>query len=67
VLPRIHCPTLILRAEWSGILSRRTAARMRDAIPRASLLEVPDTYHHLTLERPRRVAGTIRRFLTGHP
>ncbi|MGE5849862.1 MAG: alpha/beta fold hydrolase [Candidatus Methylomirabilota bacterium] len=67
VLPRIHCPTLVLRAERSSILSHRTAARMRDAIPRASLLEVPDTYHHLTLERPRRVAGAIRRFLTGHP
>jgi pimeloyl-ACP methyl ester carboxylesterase len=67
LLPRIHSPTLILRAERSGILSRRTAAKMHDAIPRASLLEVPDTYHHLTLERPRVVAGTIRRFLTCHP
>jgi pimeloyl-ACP methyl ester carboxylesterase len=65
VLPRIRCPTLILRAERSGILSRRMAIRMRNAIPRASLLEVPDTYHHLTLERPRRVAGAIRGFLTG--
>ncbi|HSC72125.1 MAG TPA: alpha/beta hydrolase, partial [Candidatus Methylomirabilis sp.] len=67
VLPRIHCPTLILRAARSGILSGRTAVRMREAIPRASLLEVPGTYHHLTLERPRRVAGAIRRFLTGSP
>ena len=67
VLPRIRCPTLILRAERSSILSRQTAARMREAIPRASLLEVPDTYHHLTLERPSLVAGAIRLFLTGQP
>jgi pimeloyl-ACP methyl ester carboxylesterase len=67
VLPRIRCPTLILRAERSSILSRQTAARMREAIPHASLLEVPNTSHHLTLERPRRVAAAIRRFLTGHP
>ncbi len=64
VLPRIRCPTLVLRAERSSILSRQTAARMRDAIPRASLQEAPGTYHHLTLERPRWVAGAIRQFLT---
>jgi esterase len=67
VLPRIRTPTLILRAEQSSILSRQTAARMREAIPHALLLEVPDTCHHLTLERPRRVAGEIRRFLGGRP
>jgi pimeloyl-ACP methyl ester carboxylesterase len=64
VLPRIHCPTLILRAERSSILSRQAAAKMQAAIPRASLLEVPGTCHHLTLERPRWVAIAIRRFLT---
>ena len=76
VLPRIHCPTLVLRAERSGILSRRTATRMRDSIPRASLLEVQDTYHHLTLERPRVVAdaklaeetrATVERIAAGAP
>lgn len=67
VLPRIRCPTLILRAERSSILSRQTAARMRKAMPHASLLEVPDTSHHLTLERPGRVAGEIRRFLGSRP
>ena len=67
VLPRIRCPALILRAERSSILPRQTAARMREAIPHASLLEVPDTCHHLTLERPRWVAGEIRRFLSSRP
>jgi len=66
VLPRIRCPTLILRAERSSILSREAAARMRAVIPRASLLEVPDTCHHLTLERPGWVADAVRRFLADH-
>ena len=67
VLPRIRCPALILRAERSSVLSPQTAARMREAIPHASLLEVADACHHLTLERPRRVAGEIRRFLGARP
>jgi pimeloyl-ACP methyl ester carboxylesterase len=63
-LPRILCPTLILRAERSSILSRRTAEQMRRAIPHATLLEVPGTCHHLIVERPAEVAGAIREFVT---
>jgi pimeloyl-ACP methyl ester carboxylesterase len=63
LLPRIGCPTLILRAERSSILSRRTAAAMRRAIPHATLCEVPGTCHHLVLERPGAVARAIRDFL----
>jgi pimeloyl-ACP methyl ester carboxylesterase len=65
-LPRILCPTLILRAQKSSILSSRTAERMRRAIPRAILLEVPGTHHHLVFERPVEVARMIREFLEGH-
>lgn len=65
VLHRIQCPTLILRAERSSILSRRTAEQMRRAIPHATLLEVPGTCHHLIVERPAEVAGAIRDFVTG--
>lgn len=66
LLPRIACPTLILRAERSSILSRRTAVAMRRAIPRATLCQIPDTCHHLILERPDEVAGAIRDFLGRH-
>jgi len=65
-LPRILCPTLILRAERSSILSRRTAEQMRRAIPHATLLEVPGTCHHLIVERPAEVAGAIREFVLQH-
>lgn len=66
LLPRIGCPTLILRAERSSILSRRTALAMRRAIPRAALREIPGTCHHMVLERPGAVARAIRAFLEGH-
>ncbi len=64
-LPGIKCPTLILRAEKSSILSHQTAERMRRAIPRSTLLEIPETYHHLIFERPAEVARAIRQFLAG--
>ena len=63
VLPRILCPTLILRAEQSSILSRRTAERMQRTIRGAQLLEIPDTCHHLVLERPAKVGCAIHDFL----
>ena len=66
LLPRIACPTLILRAERSSILGRQTAQAMRRAIPHATLCEIPDTCHHLTLERPDDVARVIRDFVMGH-
>lgn len=66
LLPRIASPTLIVRAERSSILSRRTAQAMRRAIPRSTLCEIRGTYHHLILERPGEVATAIRQFLLGH-
>jgi pimeloyl-ACP methyl ester carboxylesterase len=63
LLPRIGCPTLILRAERSSILDRRTAVAMRRALPRSTLREIPETCHHLILERPGEVARAIRDFL----
>ena len=65
LLPRIACPTLILRAERSAILDRRTAQAMRRAIPRSTLREARGTHHHLILERPDEVARLIREFLSG--
>jgi pimeloyl-ACP methyl ester carboxylesterase len=65
LLPRIACPTLILRAERSSILDRRTAQAMRRAIPRSALCESRGTCHHLILERPDEVARLLRGFLLG--
>ena len=47
-------------------LSRQAAARAFRLIPHATLCEIPDTCHHLTLERPDDVARVIRDFVMGH-
>jgi len=56
LLPRIACPTLILRAERSSILGRQTAQAMRRAIPHATLCEIPG---HLPSPHPG-AAGRCR-------
>lgn len=65
VLTQIRCPTLILRAQRSSILSPKTAETMRSRIPHATLQEIPATHHHLLLERPAEVGRAIRSFLAG--
>jgi pimeloyl-ACP methyl ester carboxylesterase len=64
LLSRIEIPTLILRGEHSIILPRQMADRMRAAIPRAVLVEIPGAYHHVTLDAPAACAAALSRFLT---
>lgn len=63
LLPRITAPTLIVRGEWSPVLSRDAAERMRETIPRATLVEIPGTYHHLILDAPGAFCETLEAFL----
>jgi pimeloyl-ACP methyl ester carboxylesterase len=63
LLPRITAPTLIARAERSPVLPREHAERMLDLIPSATLVEIPDAYHHLTLDQPKAVIDALGEFL----
>ena len=63
LLPRITAPTLIIRGEWSPILPRETAERMRAAIPRASIVEISGAHHHVTLDQPYAFASALSAFL----
>jgi pimeloyl-ACP methyl ester carboxylesterase len=68
LLGRIRVPTLIVRGERSTVLSRPVAERMRAAIPLARLEEIPEAYHHLTLDAPRILADRLLAWLAqdGH-
>jgi pimeloyl-ACP methyl ester carboxylesterase len=63
LLRRIAAPTLVVRGERSPILPRPMAERLRSEIPGARLVEVPDAYHHLILDRPEAFARALRDFL----
>ena len=64
---RIQAPTLIAKAEFSLGLPAETAARLRDAIPRAQLVEIPGAHHHITLDQPQRFVDALDTFLKGLP
>ncbi len=64
LLDRITAPTLIARGELSPVLPRDMADKLRAAIPRATLVEIPASYHHLVLDNPAAFVQELDRFLT---
>jgi pimeloyl-ACP methyl ester carboxylesterase len=63
LLARIESPTLIVRAELSPVLPRDMAERLRAAVHRSTLVEIPGAYHHLTLDRPELFTAALDAFL----
>jgi pimeloyl-ACP methyl ester carboxylesterase len=63
LLARIAAPTLVVRGELSPILPRPMAERLVGEVPGARLVEVPDAYHHLVLDRPDAFAKAVQEFL----
>lgn len=63
MLPRIACPTLLVRGEESDILSEATAQRMLREIPDCTLVEVPHAGHSVPLDQPEGFIGAIEEFL----
>jgi pimeloyl-ACP methyl ester carboxylesterase len=63
LLPRITAPTLYVRAELSPNLPPEHVARFRELIPHATIVEVPGSYHHVTLDAPDAVIAALERFL----
>ncbi|MCH2169347.1 alpha/beta hydrolase [Myxococcota bacterium] len=62
-LERVMCPALILRGKDSPLLTREGALAMTGKLPRAQLVEIPDSGHNLHIEAPDRVVSAIREFL----
>ncbi len=63
LLDRIAAPTLIARAGLSPVLPPGQATRLATSIARATLVEIPGAYHHLTLDRPQAFAKVLEEFL----
>jgi pimeloyl-ACP methyl ester carboxylesterase len=61
---QIVAPTLVLRGERSPVLTRDMAERLRQLIPRTTVVEIPDAYHHITLDRPHQVVRALEAFFT---
>ena len=63
LLDRITAPNLIARGELSPVLPRDMADKLRSAIRGASLVEIPASYHHVTLDNPAGFVLELDRFL----
>lgn len=64
-LPRISCPTLVLRGEHTDVYLFQGAAAVAGRIPGARLATVRDAGHLLPMERPEAVTQELLAFLQG--
>ncbi|MGH2671296.1 MAG: alpha/beta fold hydrolase, partial [bacterium] len=64
LLPRITAPTVVIRAALSPNLPPEHVARIQQLVPRATIAEIPNAYHHVTLDAPELVVTALDGFLT---
>ena len=64
-LSQITCPTLIVRAQHTPVLSPEKLERLVKPLPNGRWVEVPDTNHHVMLDNPDRLVKVVNEFLTG--
>src|SRR5437879_10935414 len=63
VLPRVACPTLVLRGSESIVTSAEGVAALSDGLPNRAVREIRGGSHMLLLEHPEEVALAIRDFI----
>jgi pimeloyl-ACP methyl ester carboxylesterase len=62
-LEHIKCPTLVIRAEKSKVLSREIAEQMIDRLPNGRFIEIPESGHQVPLHQPSAFADAVQSFL----
>lgn len=63
VLPRVACPTLVLRGSESIVTSAEGVAALSDGLPNREVREIRGGSHMLLLEHPEEVSQAIREFI----
>lgn len=63
LLPRIACPTLLVRGAESDVLALSTATRMLEVMPDCRLVEIPGSGHSLQNHQPAAFYDAIDEFL----
>ncbi len=62
-LPRIPCPTLIVRGAESDILSAEVAKKMAERLPAGRVVDIAGAGHTVPADRPEEFVRQIRAFL----
>ncbi len=63
LLAQITCPTLIVRAQNTPVLSLDKIERLVGGLPNGRWVEVPNAHHHVMLDNPQGLAQVVRQFL----
>jgi esterase len=61
-LDRVTCPTLVVRGEESDVFSPADSEYMRNALPQAQAVTIPDAAHTVQGDNPLALAQAIERF-----
>lgn len=62
-MPRITCPTLVVRGARSDVFLDEDAAKLADALPRGEWVQVEGAGHTVQGDNPRALVTELRRFL----
>jgi pimeloyl-ACP methyl ester carboxylesterase len=65
-LPRVPCPTLVLRGAESIVTSPEGVMALSTGLPRSQVRQIKGGSHMLLLEHPEEVAQAIRHFIRAH-
>lgn len=63
-LPKITCPTLLVRGLETDLLATETAQRMVDTIPNCQMVEIPQAGHMVFEDNPDGFHEVVRPFLS---
>lgn len=63
-LEHITCPTLVIKAEKSRMLSTEIAQEMVRRLPRGEFIEIPESGHQIPLHQPDAFAAAVRDFIS---
>ncbi len=62
-LPRITCPMLVVSGEHDVLMPGDAAQRIKDMVPQAECVLMPDVAHFLPFQSPQRFAALVTEFL----
>jgi pimeloyl-ACP methyl ester carboxylesterase len=62
-LEHVKCPTLVIRAEKSKVLSPEIAAQMVERLPNGRYIEIASAGHQVPLHQPEAFSDAVRAFL----
>ena len=61
-LPQIRCPALIIKVTKSPVLNIDAARRMVAMLPKGSLAEIGNSFHHVMFDNPVALMAALREF-----